>query len=117
MLARGVGTADRTGQAVDARSPVGGGGLRDVQETSPTMSDPASQSERLAREIECQTLSEARLGAVLDTAVFPIIVIDEQARMLIYNKACDRVFGYAAEEAIGQYVKPPARKATAAPRR
>ncbi len=69
------------------------------------MSDPVSQSARLAEEIEEQTLSEARLGAVLDTAVFPIIVMDEQARILIYNKACERTFGYTAEEAIGRNVK------------
>ena len=50
------------------------------------------------------TLSDARLSAVLDTAVFPIIVIDEQARVLIYNKACETVFGYTAEEAIGRNV-------------
>ena len=41
---------------------------------------------------------------MLDTAVFPIIVIDEQARVLIYNKACETVFGYTAEEAIGRNV-------------
>lgn len=69
------------------------------------MSDPVSESTRLAGEIQNQTLSEARLAAVLDTAVFPIIVMDEQARMLVFNKACERTFGFAAEEALGRNVK------------
>ncbi|ESR26430.1 two-component system sensor histidine kinase NtrB [Lutibaculum baratangense] len=69
------------------------------------MSDPVGQSSRLAQELQEQTLSESRLAAVLDTAVFPIIVMDEQARMLIFNKACERTFGYSAEEAIGRNVK------------
>lgn len=47
-------------------------------------------------------VSEARLSSVLDTAVDGIIVIDEQARILVFNKACERLFGYAAPEVIGQ---------------
>jgi two-component system sensor kinase FixL len=47
------------------------------------------------------TVSEARLSSVLDTAVDGIIVIDEQARILVFNKACERLFGYAAPEVIG----------------
>ena len=36
------------------------------------------------------TVSEARLLSVLDTAVDGIVVIDDQARVLVYNK-CDRL--------------------------
>ncbi len=60
---------------------------------------------------ERQTVSDARLASVLDTAVDGIIVMDEQARVLSYNKSCERMFGYRADEVIGRNVKvimPPA---------
>ena len=51
-----------------------------------------------------RTVSEAQLLSVLDTAVDGIIVIDVNARMLVFNKACEQLFGYTAAEAIGQNV-------------
>ncbi|MCK0207315.1 PAS domain S-box protein [Starkeya koreensis] len=51
------------------------------------------------------TVSEARLLSVLDTAADGIIVIDERARILIFNKACEQMFGIRAAEAVGQNVK------------
>ncbi|QFR34383.1 nitrogen regulation protein NR(II) [Ancylobacter sp. TS-1] len=51
------------------------------------------------------TVSEARLLSVLDTAADGIIVIDERARILIFNKACEQMFGIRSAEAVGQNVK------------
>ena len=51
------------------------------------------------------TVSEARLLSVLDTAADGIIVIDERARILVFNKACEQMFGIPAAEAVGQNVK------------
>ncbi len=51
------------------------------------------------------SVSEARLLSVLDTAVDGIIVIDEQARVLVFNKACERLFGVSAAEMLGRNVK------------
>lgn len=48
------------------------------------------------------TVSEARLLSVLDTAVDGIIVIDDRGHVLIFNKACERLFGYTASEVIGR---------------
>ena len=45
-----------------------------------------------------------RLASVLDTAVDGIIIIDEKARMMMFNKACERMFGYGAAEVIGRNV-------------
>ena len=45
-----------------------------------------------------------RLASVLETAVDGIIIIDEHARMMMFNKACERMFGYEAAEVIGQNV-------------
>ncbi|QIB34491.1 sensor histidine kinase [Ancylobacter pratisalsi] len=54
---------------------------------------------------EPPTVSEARLLSVLDTAADGIIVIDERARILIFNKACEQMFGIVSAEAVGQNVK------------
>lgn len=51
------------------------------------------------------TVSDARLASVLDTAVDGIVVIDEHARILAFNKSCEGLFGYAAAEVLGQNVK------------
>jgi PAS domain S-box-containing protein len=51
------------------------------------------------------THEESRLRAVVDTAVDGVILIDAQGTILMFNPACERLFGYAAEEVIGQNVK------------
>jgi len=51
------------------------------------------------------TLSEARLESVLETAPDGIIVMDEGARILVFNKACESLFGYDAAEVIGENVR------------
>ncbi|WAC27566.1 two-component system sensor histidine kinase NtrB [Ancylobacter sp. SL191] len=51
------------------------------------------------------TVSDARLASVLDTAADGIIVIDDRARILVFNKACEQMFGIAAADAVGQNVK------------
>jgi len=51
-----------------------------------------------------QTLREAENLALLDTAVDAIIVIDEAGRIETFNPAASRMFGYAAEEVIGEPV-------------
>jgi two-component system, LuxR family, sensor kinase FixL len=49
--------------------------------------------------------AESLLLSVLDTAVDAIIIIDDHARILVYNQACERLFGYKAAEALGQNVQ------------
>jgi two-component system sensor kinase FixL len=49
--------------------------------------------------------AESLLLSVLDTAVDAIIIIDDQARILVYNQACERLFGYKAAETLGQNVR------------
>ncbi|WGD30130.1 PAS domain S-box protein [Ancylobacter sp. WKF20] len=51
------------------------------------------------------TVSDARLASVLDTAADGIIVIDDRARILVFNKACEQMFGICAADAVGQNVK------------
>lgn len=56
-------------------------------------------------EIGPPTVSEARLLSVLDTAADGIIVIDEAARILVFNKACEAMFGLPAADVLGENVK------------
>ncbi len=48
---------------------------------------------------------DARLHAVVNTAVHGIILIDPAGTVLMFNPACERLFGYRADEIIGQNVK------------
>ncbi|HEU0070309.1 MAG TPA: PAS domain S-box protein [Alphaproteobacteria bacterium] len=48
---------------------------------------------------------QSRLDAVLDTVVDGIILIDARGNVLSFNPACEKLFGYAAAEVIGQNVK------------
>lgn len=50
------------------------------------------------------TVSEARLLSVLNTAVDGIVVIDEMGRILMFNKACETLFGLPAADVIGRNV-------------
>lgn len=50
------------------------------------------------------TVSEARLLSVLDTAVDGIVVIDDRARVLVFNKACEALFGLPAASVIGRNI-------------
>lgn len=62
--------------------------------------DKAELSHRAA----ASTVSEARLASVFDTAADGIVVINERCQVLAFNKACERLFGYAASELIGDNV-------------
>jgi PAS domain S-box-containing protein len=48
--------------------------------------------------------SEATLRAILETCVDGIITIDESGRILSFNPAAVRIFGYRPEEVLGQEV-------------
>lgn len=43
--------------------------------------------------------------ALIEIAVDGIMVIDERGLIQVYNKACERMFGYGADEVLGQNVK------------
>ena len=54
---------------------------------------------------QAMVAAEARYRAVADTAVDAFIIIDGQADVVSFNKAAERLFGYAANEVVGQNVK------------
>lgn len=47
---------------------------------------------------------ESLTRAMIDSAVDGIVIIDEQARIHTFNPAAERIFGFAAEEVLGQNV-------------
>ena len=49
--------------------------------------------------------NEALFRATIDTAVDGMILIDAAGKVLVFNKACEQLFGYTADEVIGQNVK------------
>jgi PAS domain S-box-containing protein len=56
-------------------------------------------------ETPARSESEAQLRAIFRTIVDAIVVIDGEGRILDFNPAAERIFGYAAEEVIGQNVR------------
>jgi PAS domain S-box-containing protein len=73
------------------------GGLRGFSELVRDVSD-RKKSEEALRE------SEARLRAVVETAVDGIITIDDQGLILLFNPAASRIFGYSPQEVAGKDV-------------
>jgi len=49
--------------------------------------------------------SVARLTAVVETAVDGVILFDAQNRILLFNPACERLFGYQAREVVNRNVR------------
>lgn len=58
-------------------------------------------SERARTELALRE-SEARLGAIVDTATDAIVVVDATGAIVSFNRAAETMFGYASSEATGQ---------------
>ena len=58
-----------------------------------------------AGEAPARSESEAQLRAIFRTIIDAILVIDNEGRVLDFNPAAERIFGYAAGEVIGQNVR------------
>src|SRR5260221_25373 len=67
---------------------------------------------KVARDITERKLAEqalretaARLRALTETAVDGVILIDARGVVLMFNPACEKLFGYSADTVIGENVK------------
>ncbi|UPT63315.1 MAG: PAS domain S-box protein [Hyphomonadaceae bacterium JAD_PAG50586_4] len=79
------------GEAEEDGEPIYVGIIRDLTERK--------ASEQALRE------GTERLRALVETAVDGVILIDSNASVLMFNPACERLFGYNAREVIGQNVR------------
>jgi PAS domain S-box-containing protein len=61
-------------------------------------------SERRAAETALRE-GAARLQALVETAVDGVILIDARGSVIMFNPACERLFGYTSDEVIGRNVK------------
>lgn len=58
-------------------------------------------SKRLKAEQEHERLAN-RLAGLLDSAMDAIITVDESQRIILYNRAAERIFGWPGSEVLGQ---------------
>ncbi len=83
--------------------------FRQVQEALKGEEIKARDSENLLEQFRAaqraQRESMARLTAVVETAVDGFILIDARGRILLFNPACERLFGYRAGEVFHENVK------------
>jgi PAS domain S-box-containing protein len=83
--------------------------LRQAQDALAEEAGKSRDSEQLLQQFRQaqQALREsmARLTAVVETAVDGFILIDSRGRILLFNPACERLFGYRADEVFNENVK------------
>lgn len=58
-----------------------------------------------AKQITNESFNDKQLRSVLDNTVDGIVVINSKGIILSYNRACEQLFGYSPDEAIGKNVK------------
>jgi len=73
------------------------------QETKGRDSEKLLQQFRDAQRASRESM--ARLTAVVETAVDGFILIDSRGRILLFNPACEKLFGYRADEVFHENVK------------
>ena len=57
--------------------------------------------ERLAASVEIRSMT-ARVGDIVETAMDPIITIDAEQRVVLFNSAAERAFGWPRQQVLGQ---------------
>lgn len=91
-------------------------GEADIEIPGQTRNDEMGEMAKAANEFKTMAIrlrehqkaikkSEAQLSAIMDNTIDGMITINERGEIESYNKACEDLFGFKAEEAIGQNVK------------
>ncbi len=76
--------------------------IRQAQRAQLQVEDQLANNARLKEEAHYRELSEARFRAVAETAIEAIVITDAEGTVLNWNKAAVKIFGYTADEMIGQ---------------
>jgi PAS domain S-box-containing protein len=71
----------------------------DVRQLASAMADKNRQLENANKALQG---SEQRLGAIIGSAMDAIITIDDQQRVVVFNRAAEQIFGISSADAIGQ---------------
>jgi PAS domain S-box-containing protein len=74
----------------------------EVLATMSTLGDLIGQAVERRRDAEALGAKEARHRAMLDAALDCVVTIDHEGRVVDFNPAAERTFGYRAAEAIGR---------------
>jgi PAS domain S-box-containing protein len=66
--------------------------------------EPAAETEQrdLARAYDELRISQARLEGIVNSTMDAIITVDEQQRIVLFNVAAEKIFGYKSKQIIGQ---------------
>lgn len=79
--------------------------FRQFQRRQQAMDQLAEANLRLEERVSARTdqlrQSEARARTFINTAMDAVVVIDGESRVVEFNKAAERMFGFAADEVIG----------------
>ena len=73
----------------------------------PTLSAPNVDRDSTERHSAERALRESagQMRALIETAVDGVILIDGRGTVLMFNPACEKLFGYFADEVVGKNVK------------
>ncbi|MGI9104481.1 MAG: PAS domain S-box protein [Terriglobales bacterium] len=80
-------------------------GMLELAKTPPPVSPSEASpptSEEMSHAYEELRVSQARLAAIIDSTMDAIITVDEEQRVVLFNRAAERIFGYRAQQLMGQ---------------
>ena len=88
-------------------SPVAdtGGKVVGVASVASDIAERKRTAEAMQQRIQQSAAAEERMRSVVNHVVDGIITIDERGTITTFNPAAERIFGYAAQEVIGQNIK------------
>lgn len=67
--------------------------------------DVGKTKQQLADELEDVRRKESLLSGIVDIAADAIISIDENQRITLFNQGAEKIFGYSAREAVGEFLE------------
>ena len=76
--------------------------IREVNEVGKAITKASAM---LADANAALTASEARMRGILESAMDAIITVDEDQRIVLYNRAAERIFGWPSRQVLGEQLE------------